>query len=142
MRSPDNLPYRSVISGSLEEVLEDTLMGLAAKREMLASWASDANAVPDFPQLRQLPDGSIVTLEQILSALRALDQQAPARSLREVVPPRRRFGQSKRPIFGAGSYSNRRSNHDDDDPPPCPAGAIPPRRGGGGDFVNLRLAAA
>jgi len=47
------------------------------KRAVLASWASDACAVEAVPALRRPPDtGQIVSVDEILAALRALDRLA------------------------------------------------------------------
>ncbi len=59
-----------------DDVLYDTRLTAQLKRELLASWASDANAVPHLPTLRQLPNGSIVKLHDIFEALKALDAGA------------------------------------------------------------------
>ena len=40
-----------------ENVLRDVNLTIDEKRELLASWASDARAVPDHPDLRRLDDG-------------------------------------------------------------------------------------
>ena len=55
------------------EVLDHPSMGVAEKRALLASWASDANVVPGAPSLRQLNDGSLVAIDEILRALKSLD---------------------------------------------------------------------
>ena len=113
------------------------LPGLTAteKRAILASWASDASAVPGIPVLRQLEDGTIATIDDILRALKTLDG----------VPDEHR--ENPRPLWPAtyarrrqGEWSlwpHRRRKDDDDDPPPCPAyRAIVPRRGGGGAMAS------
>ncbi|MBB5714140.1 hypothetical protein [Sphingomonas aerophila] len=44
------------------------------KRAILASWASDASAVPDQPALRRPADlGRTVPVDDVLAALRVLD---------------------------------------------------------------------
>jgi hypothetical protein len=55
------------------QVLRDTSLAIEAKRELLASWASDANAVPDVPALRRLEDGTVLDIDEILEAMRSLD---------------------------------------------------------------------
>ncbi|WP_431015306.1 hypothetical protein [Bradyrhizobium pachyrhizi] len=59
---------------SPREVVRDSRLSLAEKRALLASWASDANAVASSPALRA-PKGlkSPVPVSDILEALRALD---------------------------------------------------------------------
>jgi len=55
---------------------------LNKKRAIVASWASDACAIEAAPALRQIPIGCVVEFDEIMDALRTLDQQAqvsPAR---------------------------------------------------------------
>jgi hypothetical protein len=48
------------------------------KRAILASWASDASAVPDQPALRRPDDiKKPVPVDDVLAALRMLDGDAP-----------------------------------------------------------------
>ncbi|MEJ2815925.1 MULTISPECIES: hypothetical protein [unclassified Caulobacter] len=56
------------------EVVKDEDLDLAAKREILAAWASDASAVEDQPTQRWLL-GTLapVALSEVLAALRRLD---------------------------------------------------------------------
>jgi len=45
------------------------------KRAILASWASDASAVPDHPGLRKRPgDKQAVPVDDVVAALRTLDR--------------------------------------------------------------------
>ncbi|MFC4174907.1 hypothetical protein ACFOYU_23100 [Microvirga sp. GCM10011540] len=56
-------------------VLADPAMTDGEKRELLASWASDACAVDSMPNWRRLPGtGTLVPLDDILGALQALDR--------------------------------------------------------------------
>ncbi len=60
------------------EVLEDTALERAEKREILAFWASDACAVESRPWLRQPPGAPRpVTYADIMRALRILDGLEP-----------------------------------------------------------------
>jgi hypothetical protein len=95
-------------------------MSVDEKRAILASWASDAHAVPHVPALRQLPDGSIVKLDDILQALRNLDELSdmPQPDRQRVVcggAPKRR----SLPLRLWPRYSPWRRGSDD--PPPEPA---------------------
>lgn len=48
------------------------------KRTILASWASDASAVPDQPSLRRPADiDQPVPVDDVLAALRVLDKDTP-----------------------------------------------------------------
>jgi len=68
-----------------DDVISNLQLTRAQRREILASWASDARAVPDMPALRQLDNGAIVRVDDVLCALSALDddvrfgQRAPLR---------------------------------------------------------------
>jgi hypothetical protein len=126
----------SRLPGGPDDVLNHTTMSVPEKRALLASWASDAHAVPDAPSLRQLDDGSIVKVDDILRALKALDEceQQGRDTPRKLwhVPFTRRRGLDHR----KWSWIRRSRRDDDDDPPPCPAyAAIPPKRGGGGTIA-------
>jgi hypothetical protein len=131
--------------GRPDDVLKDRRLTPDQKRCLLASWASDANAVPHLPALRQLPDGSIVRVDEILDALKALDGAAEA-------GPRKaghslNWGQSIQRRLKARPRVWKRYGRwpwdDDDDPPPCPAfAALRPREGGGAGAVEPELALA
>lgn len=56
------------------EVARHPTLEPEVKRAILASWASDASAVPDQPALRQ-PAGAevLVPVDDVLAALKALD---------------------------------------------------------------------
>ena len=58
------------------DVVEDRHLTPEEKRAVLASWASDANAVDGAPSLRRRPGSwQIVHIDEILEALRDLDEQ-------------------------------------------------------------------
>jgi hypothetical protein len=60
-------------------VVRDPDLTLNEKRAILASWASDVCAVEAMPALRQAPGGPRpVPVDDILDALRALDEEAHA----------------------------------------------------------------
>lgn len=59
------------------EVVKDADLDAAAKREILAAWASDASAVEDRPTQRWLlGTHAPVPLSEVLAALRQLDALA------------------------------------------------------------------
>jgi len=59
------------------DVVRDPDLTLNEKRAILASWASDACAVEAAPALRHPPGArQAVGVDEVLQALRALDQQA------------------------------------------------------------------
>jgi hypothetical protein len=128
-----------------DDVMSNLQLTRAQKREILASWASDARAVHDLPALRQLDNSAIVRVDDVLRALSALDddygrfgQLAPA----WVRPPVQRH--RRRPVSWPKIALGRRSrDDDDDDPPPCPAIARSPRSPLlGGEIVDPVLAMA
>ncbi len=104
-------------------VVRDATMTTDEKRSVLASWASDERAVPDHPSLRRLDNGCLVGIDDVLAALKRLDQMADRPNPDEL---------------GKRSYLRRhwrtlsrlrrrhRDNGDDDPPSPTPA-TVPPR---------------
>ena len=118
-----------------DEVLGDPHLSIEEKRALLAFWASDANAVADVPAMRQLPDGSIIKVDDILRALQALDALDNA-TLDESHSPLWQGSLLRRgPALRKWPRKHRRPD-DDDDPPPSPAyAARRPKGSGGGAFA-------
>jgi hypothetical protein len=132
------------VFGDPEEVVYDPHLSTQEKRALLASWASDANAVPHLPSLRQLPNGSIVKVDDILRALKDLDARDDLASANggHVSPWQRPFRRNQRLALKKW-YRNGRGADDDDEPPPSPAyGLIRPKSGGGGAFAHPEPVAA
>lgn len=125
------------VFGHPADVLDNPSLSRDEMRALLASWASDANAVPHVPSLRQLPDGSIVRLDEIMQALKSLHAapETMPRQSRLIWLRHRNRSSGKRPEQGRGP-------DDDDDPPPCPAYAAPRPRGGDGESYALPDAVA
>jgi hypothetical protein len=97
------------------DVLSDPFLSTEAKRALLASWASDRRAIEDWPALRRLDDGTQLHIDDILEALKALDDPSQELSQAAVLPfPVHRVRQSR--------------TDDSDDPPPAPLAAGPPKR--------------
>jgi hypothetical protein len=127
-----------------DDVISNLQLTPAQKREILASWASDARAVYDMPALRQLDNGAIVRVDDILRALSALDddmrfsQHAPLPS--SLMPQRQR----RRPVAWPKFALRYRPSDDDDDPPPCPATIARPPHGplSDGETANPVMAMA
>jgi hypothetical protein len=59
------------------DVLNDPKLTIDEKRAILSSWASDACAVHSCPTLRHPPGGKPVTFDEVIDALRALDEDDP-----------------------------------------------------------------
>jgi hypothetical protein len=100
-----------------DQVVADPSLSISTKREILASWASDARAVSDDLRLRRLDSGADVPVREILAALRTLagDQPALDPSCRL---PMTAFARRRRTACGR---LRRRSSPDDNDPPPLPS---------------------
>jgi len=80
------------------EVLDDPDLTLGEKRAILASWASDACALEAAPELRRLPRGRLVLFDDVIDALRALDQNEShtRRKYRKLVRRRNVFDSPQR----------------------------------------------
>ena len=57
------------------EVLDHPELSQAERRAILASWASDARALEGAHWMRCFDNGSVITLAEVLHALRKLDAQ-------------------------------------------------------------------
>lgn len=91
-------------------VVADRDLTLNEKRAILASWASDASAIEAAPALRQAPGtAQPVRFDDVMDALRALDQQAGDHYS---APPRyRRILDNRVPgVFGRKSSGARTSS--------------------------------
>ena len=117
-------------------VLADASLTVDEKRSLLASWASDARAVPDHPGLRRLDDGAIVDLDDILESLKQLER----------IPSTTRSTSSSNRFYRRQSWAvlnrilRRGENDDDDDDPTSPAPIAPRPRPP--VFYDTRLPAA
>jgi hypothetical protein len=72
------------------DVVADDDLTLYEKRAILSSWASDACAVQDFPELREVSDAEPVKFEDIMDALRDLDCQLERRIYWDATEKRRK----------------------------------------------------
>ena len=61
------------------DVVRDSDLTLYEKRAILSSWASDACAVEDVPELRHPFPAATVKFDDIMDALRALDSELQRR---------------------------------------------------------------
>jgi hypothetical protein len=104
-----------------DEVISDNELSAFDKRAILADWASDARAVEDAPQVRQLDNGAFVCVGDVLNALRLLDT-APTHM---PTPTRLPFARGRNAPTSSRTFKH---NFDDNRPPPCAAGASIPRR--------------
>jgi hypothetical protein len=57
------------------DVVNDQELTLHEKRSILAAWASDAQAVESAPALRNGPAGRLISIDDMLAALRVLDRK-------------------------------------------------------------------
>lgn len=111
--------------GHPDDVRRHPGVSVAEKREILARWASDAHALENAPSLRQLDDGSVVEIDDILQALRTLDEEVGSAAAGNAV---RKAHARRRGTFLSRLQNARRRRDDDDDPPPCPASSAYPLR--------------
>lgn len=120
-----------------DEVVSDLRLTQAEKREILASWASDVHAVPDAPALRQLDNGAVVRIDDILRALKSVSDSEDSEQTTFDSSPRIRS-----PLWLR--LPLRQGWPDDDDPPPCPAMIVGPLGGplSGGETADPGLALA
>jgi hypothetical protein len=72
----DNLLHPARAFRTPMDVVHDPDLTTNEKRAILASWASDACAVEDSPDVRQPPGGPPVRFDDILDALKRLDGEA------------------------------------------------------------------
>src|ERR1700748_3995448 len=70
----DLLPGKSVVFAHPDEVVSDREFSVEDKRSLLASWVSDAFSVEDSPSLRRLASGAVVRVDDIMAALKSLDE--------------------------------------------------------------------
>src|SRR3954452_15791239 len=79
----DGLVHPSQVFEHPRDVVSDPDLSLNEKRAILASWASDACAIEAAPALRKTPTGRVVPFDEIMDAMRALDEEiAAAKSAR------------------------------------------------------------
>jgi hypothetical protein len=103
----DQLLNPSAVFDRPRDVLNDPDLSREEKRAILSSWASDACAVESMPGLRQPPGAKApVTFDEIVDALRALDDDEPPRppggKPMRLKPPwrrRREEGSSGTPLY-------------------------------------------
>jgi hypothetical protein len=72
------------------DVVTDATLSIDEKRAILSSWASDACAVESMPALRQVPgSGTVVRFDDVIDALRKLDEGSAEHSSNRLQPERR-----------------------------------------------------
>ena len=116
-----------------EDIVRDRNMSIEDKRARLASWASDARAVPNCPALRRLDDGNLVLIDEVLSALKVLDGQQ-VESARPSNEHTTRFSRGHWSRL-ARKWRRNRDDDDDDGPPTAPASMWPFAPVSGGDLA-------
>lgn len=81
MRTIDDLAYDVTTDSDLagyvhpHDIVDDRSLTVARRRELLAFWASDIHAVSGAPALRRHVSGVAVTIDDIMDALKALDDE-------------------------------------------------------------------
>jgi hypothetical protein len=115
----DNLLHPAHAFEHPSQVVRDPDLTLNEKRAILASWASDACAIKEAPDLRCAPGGKKpVRFDEVIEALRALDKQAhhggdSAARYRRVLRRGRRLSKRSNPAegnTGHGQTLNRPAN--------------------------------
>jgi hypothetical protein len=71
----------------INEILDDPKLTIAEKREIFASWISDAHAVDDAPALREIDNGILASVDEISMALKSLDQDDEPPAVRRSLRP-------------------------------------------------------
>ena len=71
----DALVHPSQFFEHPRDVVSDPDLSLNEKRSILASWASDACAIEAAPALRKIPTGRVVPFDEIMDAMRTLDNE-------------------------------------------------------------------
>jgi hypothetical protein len=111
-----------------EEILGNPTLSKEEKRAVLASWLSDARALPDAPRWRQLDNGALVDVDDLYTALRVLDDFDVGIERGASVSASSTSWRPRRKSRWIGNFIRRkRDDDDDDDPPPVPAlSRLPP----------------
>ena len=117
-----NFSYDWYLWADPMNVVSDPAMSIEDKRALLASWASDARAVPNYPPLRRLDSGQLVSIDAVLDALKRLDHLDTPVQAQPEIPVRK--GHWSR----VGQRWRRMVRDDDDDDPLSPAPAMRPPR--------------
>ena len=71
----DHLLNPAAVFEHPRDVLNDPDLSREEKRAILSSWASDACAIEAAPALRKTPIGRIVSFDEVMDAMRALDKE-------------------------------------------------------------------
>jgi hypothetical protein len=106
----DLLSGKSVVFAHPDEVLSDRELSVEDKRSLLASWVSDAFSVENSPSLRQLASGAIVRVDDIMAALKFLDEPRHEAAFTVSRSFARRRGKP-------AAKRRNRGSRDDDEPP-------------------------
>lgn len=115
----DLVSRKSLLFAHPDEVLGDQELSLTDKRSLLASWVSDAFSVENSPSLRQLASGAIVCVDDIMDALKSLDEPRREAAFTISQSFERRGG---KPV---ARRRNRESSNGDEPPPPAVGARMP-----------------
>jgi hypothetical protein len=100
----DALVHPSQLFEHPAQVVSDPDLSLNEKRATLASWASDACAIEATPALRKTPSGGVVSFDEIMDAMRALDQELATAQTRRPTAAKSASGKQPR-MSGQGNRS-------------------------------------
>jgi len=107
-----------------DQVVSAAGLTRSQKRMLLASWASDRRTVENAPSLRRLDSGDVVSIDDILEAMTALDRdgELPASGTADRFAARR----TNRLVARLVRRRPMPWTDRDDDPPPSAAAAARP----------------
>jgi hypothetical protein len=98
----DQLLNPAAVFNSPRDVLNDPDLTREEKRAILSSWASDACAVQCLPGMRLPPDAKApVSFDEIIDALKTLDDDPPPRPGGKPMRVRRRWSRRDEGTSGA-----------------------------------------
>jgi hypothetical protein len=113
-----------------DDVMSSPALTRTEKRAILASWVSDVRAVMNQPALRQLDNGAVVQVRDVLRALKSLDDADTSTNGHTRPAVRQSIARQRHTL--RSKWLRRRSRRsrfdDDDDPPPRPVSAAIPVR--------------
>lgn len=93
----DALLHPARAYGHPKDVVANDDLTLYEKRAILSSWASDACAVEDFPDLREASGAAPVKFDDVMDALRDLDREFERRIY---------WGENRRKVSGSDHSGN------------------------------------
>src|ERR1700709_232331 len=113
--SEDELKPSAPFLARPEDILGDPTLSKEEKRAVLASWLSDARALPDAPRWRQLDNGALVDVDGLYTALRGVDDFAGGMEGGASVAASSTSWPLRQKSRWIGNFIRRKRDDDDDD---------------------------